>query len=162
MYNIYNKNGFGVSLLTFYNFISSILSYVFTFIIYLFIFGVIRLIYLDVKKMSRFESDDVNANDVPTASLKTLPGQTATDLKRRYTIYENAVIGRNKNCDIVLKESYISAQHVRIWYEKKEWYLEDLGSRNGTSVNGQRIKRRVILDPQDEISVGKLRFKFEL
>ena len=100
MYNIYNKNGFGVSLLTFYNFISSILSYVFTFIIYLFIFGVIRLIYLDVKKMSRFESDDVNANDVPTASLKTLPGQTATDLKRRYTIYENAVIGRNKNSTI--------------------------------------------------------------
>ena len=49
--------------MTVYTFLSSVLSYVFTVIIYLFIFSVIRLIYLDVRKMSRFETN--NANDIP-------------------------------------------------------------------------------------------------
>ena len=113
--------------MTFYNFLSSILSYVFTLIIYLFIFSVIRLIYLDVKKMSRFE--DNSAKD---------------------------------SCDIVIKEDYISARHLEIWYEDGEWYLQDLGSRNGTAVNGHRIRNTVILDPEDVISVGGLNFAFEL
>ncbi len=150
--------------MTFYNFLSSILSYVFTFVIYLFIFGIIRLIYLDVKKMSRFENDSVNVSGVATASLRTLPGQSPAEtvLKKRYMIYGQAIIGRNKTCDIILREKYVSSQHVRIWFEKDEWYLEDLGSRNGTKINGQRIARRVMLDPQDEISIGGLRFIFEM
>lgn len=149
--------------MTFYTFLSSILSYVFILIIYLFLFGIIRLIYLDVKKMSRFEKEGVNVSGVETASLRSVAGQKLeeTVLKKRYMIYGQAVIGRNKTCDIVLKEKFISARHLRIWFEDGEWYLEDLGSRNGTKINGQRIAGSVILDPQDEISVGGIRFIFE-
>lgn len=150
--------------MTFYNYLSTIFSYIFTLIIYLFIFGVIRLIYLDVKKMSRFENESVNVSGMETASLKTLHSKnnTNTELKNRYMIYDEAVIGRDKSCDIILREKYISSQHVRIWYEDGEWYLEDLESRNGTSINGQRIRGEVILDPQDEIAIGDLHFVFEL
>ena len=148
----------------FYNFLSSVLSYIFTFIIYLFIFGVIRLIYLDIRKMNRFENESVNVSGAATASLRPLHSKNKTelDLKNRYMIYDHAVIGRDKSCDIVLREKYISLKHVEIWFENGEWYLEDLGSRNGTCVNGQRIARRVILDPEDEISVGGIHFVFEL
>lgn len=148
--------------MTFYNFLSSILSYVFTFIIYLFIFSVIRLIYLDVKKMSRFE--DNNTADENCASLKPAKSKVPIEstLKNRYPIYGSAVIGRARSCDIVIKEEYISAKHIRIWYDDGEWYLEDLGSRNGTAVNGQRIRNTVILDPEDVISLGGLNFVFEL
>ncbi len=150
--------------MTFYNFLSTIFSYIFTLIIYLFIFGVIRLIYLDVKKMSRFESENVNVSGLETASLKTVRsrGNADQELKNRYMIYGEAIIGRNKKCDIVLKGQYVSGQHVRIWYEKGEWYLEDLGSRNGTEINGQRIRNRVMLDPQDKIVIGDLHFIFEV
>lgn len=148
--------------MTFYNFLSTILSYIFTLIIYLFIFSVIRLIYLDVKKMSRFELE--NANNEECASLKPVKSKVRTqyELKNRYTIYDEAVIGRSRDCDIVIPEEFISATHVRIWYDDGEWYLEDLGSRNGTTVNGQRIKNVVILDPEDIISLGGLNFAFEL
>ena len=50
---------------------------------------------------------------------------------------------------------------VIIWYENGEWYLEDLGSRNGTYVNGQRIRQEVILDTEDTVSLGGLNFVFE-
>ena len=150
--------------MTLYSLISSILSYVFTVIIYLFIFGVIRLIYLDVKKMSRFESEQVNVSGVATASLRTLSTKKPLDepLQKRYVIYGEAIIGRNKSCDISIRANFISARHVRIWFEDNEWFLEDLGSRNGTTINGQRIAHRVMLDPQDEISVGGIRFVFEV
>ena len=148
--------------MTFFSFLSTILSYVFTFIIYLFIFSVIRLIYLDVKKMNRFE--DNNATGANVASLKKAKSKIQTEypLKSRYPIYESAVIGRSKACDIVIPEDFISSKHLHIWYEDDDWYLEDLGSRNGTSVNGQRIMEPVILDPEDEISIGGLNFIFEL
>ncbi len=148
--------------MTILSLLSNVLSYVFTFIIYLFIFAVIRLIYLDVKKMSRFETN--NTNDEECASLKPVKskGINTKGLKNRYPIYGEAVIGRSKSCDIVIAEDFISAKHIRIWLDDGEWYLEDLGSRNGTTVNGQRIRDTVILDPEDEISLGGMKFIFEL
>ncbi len=148
--------------MTFYNFLSSIFSFVFTFIIYLFIFSVIRLIYLDVRKMSRFEGKDLA--DAEYASLKPTRSKVPVQSKisNRYSIYGNATIGRGKASDICIKEDYISAKHAHIWFEDGEWYLEDLGSRNGTAVNGQRIRDVVILDPEDIISFGGLNFVFEL
>ncbi len=150
--------------MTFYNLLSSIFSYFFTIIIYLFIFGVIRLIYLDVKKMSRFEDESVNVSGLETAALRTMLSRShaESELKKRYMIYGHAMIGRNKSCDITLREKYISGEHVRIWFEDGEWYLEDLGSRNGTLINGQRIRNTVILDAQDQITLGELHFVFEL
>ncbi len=150
--------------MTFFNLLSSIFSYIFTLIIYFFIFGVIRLIYLDVKKMSRFEDESVNVSGLETAELKTLHIRNVSnpDIKKRYMIYGKALVGRNKSCDIVLREKYISGEHARIWFEKGEWYLEDLGSRNGTYINGQRIRNTVILDARDEIAFGELEFLFEL
>ena len=148
--------------MTFYNFLSSIFSYIFTFIIYLFIFSVIRLIYLDVKKMSRFEGN--NITDSEYASLKPAKSKVpvSSPLANRLAIYGEAIIGRGKGCDISIKEDYISAKHAHIWFDDGEWYLEDLGSRNGTAVNGQRIREAVILDPEDVISFGGLNFVFEL
>ena len=147
--------------MTVYSFISTVLSYVFTVIIYLFIFSVMRLIYMDVKKMSRFESEDFSA--APTASLRLTKSKVplTSEVKRRYPIYGEAVIGRSKKCDIVISEKFVSGEHLKIWYEDGEWYLEDLGSRNGTFVNDQRIRKMVLLDPEDVISIGGLNFVFE-
>lgn len=148
--------------MTIFSFISTILSYVFTVIIYVFIVFVIRLIYLDVKKMSRFENNSIN--DTACASLRPVKSgiELTSPLKRRYNIYGEAVVGRSADCDIVINEKFVSQKHLIIWYENGEWYLEDLGSRNGTRVNGQRIKREVILDPEDEISIGGLNFVFDI
>lgn len=152
----------GVKRMTIFNFISSILSYVFTFIIYVFIFLVIRLIYMDVKKMSRFEENSVE--DTECASLRPIKSKVPLthELHRRYTIYDEAVIGRGKDCDIVINEKFVSIKHAIIWREDDEWYLDDLGSRNGTQVNGQRIKQEVVLEPQDVISIGGLNFVFDI
>ncbi|GAB5406535.1 MAG: FHA domain-containing protein [Aureliella sp.] len=67
---------------------------------------------------------------------------------------ERLIIGRRESCDIVLRFSNVSGQHARLSLEEGYWFLKDLGSRNGTKVNGYRISRKR-LDPGAAISIAK-------
>ncbi len=74
---------------------------------------------------------------------------------------ECTVIGRGRNADLVLSEATISRAHAVLGYEAGKLFLEDLGSTNGTLVNGVR-ERRVLLADGDELQMGKLQLKIRL
>ncbi len=77
-----------------------------------------------------------------------------------YLQKDKLVIGRRESCDIVLRFSNVSGQHARMTLEQGYWFLKDLGSRNGTKVNGYRISRKR-LDPGVTISFAKHSFTME-
>lgn len=64
------------------------------------------------------------------------------------------VIGRSPSSDIVIDEPYVSASHARFTIQGPALVLEDLGSTNGTMVNGHIIKQPVTLRDTDEVQVG--------
>jgi pSer/pThr/pTyr-binding forkhead associated (FHA) protein len=66
----------------------------------------------------------------------------------------SSVIGRAPECEIRLDDAYISQQHARIFGKNGSWYVEDLGSTNGTYVNEQRLASPAMLQPGDRIRVG--------
>jgi len=70
------------------------------------------------------------------------------------------MIGRAPGCDIVIDSPVVSARHFIILHNKGIYHLEDLGSMNGTFVNGQRLARRTRLCSGDKISVVGLIFIF--
>ncbi|QOY60613.1 FHA domain-containing protein [Thermophilibacter immobilis] len=64
------------------------------------------------------------------------------------------VVGRSSSSDIVVDEPYVSASHARFTLQGPALVLEDLGSTNGTLVNGHPIGQAVTLREADEVQVG--------
>ena len=65
-----------------------------------------------------------------------------------------AIIGRSPSCDAVLDSGRVSRRHARIFQDPfGRWIVEDLGSRNGVTIGGQRIGARAVL-PGEKIVVG--------
>lgn len=69
------------------------------------------------------------------------------------------VIGRAPDNDVVLDESYISRHHAKIILENGKYFIEDLGSRIGTTINGGQVTKKELAFG-DEISLGEIRITF--
>ncbi|MDH5344505.1 MAG: FHA domain-containing protein, partial [Gammaproteobacteria bacterium] len=69
------------------------------------------------------------------------------------------LIGRNAICDIDIVHEWISRHHALIIRNDKSTLIVDLNSRNGTYVNGERVKSHVLIN-NDIISLGDHRLKF--
>src|SRR4051794_18878033 len=68
------------------------------------------------------------------------------------------LVGRKEDCDIQLDHKSISKQHCVIVKTDGLLLLRDLGSTNGTRVNGQRVRRAALL-PNDHLNIASLRYK---
>ena len=73
------------------------------------------------------------------------------------------MIGRGSDCELMLTgDDYISTRHARVVRANdRNWYVEDLGSANGTYVNGQRITAPTTITLQDSVRIGKTVLKLE-
>ncbi len=71
-----------------------------------------------------------------------------------------SVLGRHPECDIVLEAGAVSRQHAAIVRESDHYFLEDMGSRNGTFLNGNLIRKREPLTNGDQVTICDLAFKF--
>lgn len=79
----------------------------------------------------------------------------------RYELLHEAVtIGRDQANDIVVPhDSNVSRSHAEVQFRDERWLLVDLGSRNGTIVNGRRIRQHPLREG-DRIQVGQITFVF--
>ncbi len=71
------------------------------------------------------------------------------------------VIGRGRGADVVIAESTISRAHAAIGYDEEGFFMQDLGSRNGTWVNG-RPEPRARLRDGDQLQLGRLQLQLSL
>ncbi len=72
-----------------------------------------------------------------------------------------ATIGRDARCDVRLADTAASRQHCQVRRDPSGWVVQDLGSTNGTFVNGQRISGAQLVRPGDTIGVGKTVLRLE-
>jgi hypothetical protein len=73
-----------------------------------------------------------------------------------------ATLGRSRQCDVVLDDPNVSRQHAEIRPRGGSWVLTDLGSTNGSSLNGRRIAGPEVLKPGDRLEIGTSLISFEL
>ncbi|WP_406695823.1 FHA domain-containing protein [Singulisphaera sp. Ch08] len=68
-------------------------------------------------------------------------------------------VGRQDDCQLRIKSSQVSRKHCELFEKKGLLLVKDLGSSNGTFVNGKRIQEQQVLEPGDELTIGQLLFK---
>ncbi len=74
---------------------------------------------------------------------------------------DRVVIGRSRECDVVLSDPNVSRRHAELRRDENGWHAVDLGSTNGVKVNGRRVDQ-VVLRDGDRITVGVSDLTFEL
>jgi Protein of unknown function (DUF3662)/FHA domain len=84
------------------------------------------------------------------------------DGKRMIVGPAGATLGRSRQCDVVLSDPNVSRQHAEVRPRGGSWVLSDLGSTNGSSLNGRRINGPEVIKPGDEIELGTSIIRFEL
>jgi diguanylate cyclase (GGDEF)-like protein len=107
-------------------------------------------------------TEDAIPSAMPVCDRGTLTMVSGTEAGSVYRLGANTVVGRSLDCQIKIHEAGVSRRHALITQSgETEYYVQDLGSRNGTTVRGRPITRARLTDG-DRIGVGPVFFRFAL
>jgi hypothetical protein len=103
-----------------------------------------RLLLAAIEWMSALDADIEAAWARPRLPSLGLPSTEGARL----------TVGRSPSCDCVLPEECVSRRHAELRRDEGRWFLRDLGSSNGTRVNGVRVSEEIEVRPGDRLSLG--------
>lgn len=132
-----------------------VLRIAFLLLLYLFLAAIARVLLRDLRaatsepgaELGRLVTIDSPVEDPAAGAVFALDAVTT--------------LGRDVNNTIVVDDAYVSAEHAVLTYRGRAWFVEDLGSKNGTFVNGGAVEDIQPLGFGDEVQVGRVRFRLE-
>jgi hypothetical protein len=138
-----------------------ILRIVFIFLLYFFVFQVIRVISRELRVVAT--RGTVAGNPDASAGHGGLqvvdPGDSSLRRGDVYDLDPVSVIGRNRRATIVVDDSFVSSEHAQVTWDEDGWWVSDLGSTNGTFVNGQQVHSPTMFGQNDVVQVGGVSFQ---
>lgn len=94
------------------------------------------------------------ARKIPGINLNIQAGEQTPI--QRYITQPEILLGRDSRCDIPLLNDTVSVRHARLSYHHGQWWLEDLGSTNGTWLNKEKVSTPTVIIGGDQIDCGKV------
>jgi len=79
-----------------------------------------------------------------------------------FPLREVTSLGRTLTNSIVLRDPFVSSHHALLEWRERRWWLEDMGSRNGTTLNGEPVTRPTIVTWGDLIGIGRVILRLEV
>ncbi len=144
-------------------FVLTVLKVVFLALLYFFVYRALRSVALDVRSAAassrRRDTAPARPREREPSRGKPPRALVVTDERnpkgRSYRLDGTLQIGRSDSCDITLQDTYASSFHARVFSRDGEWYVEDLGSTNGTYLNQRRVTSPSELHAGDRVKIGK-------
>lgn len=139
----------------------TVLKYLFLVLLYLFLARAVRVIYLDlvgprVPRPAAQKTPTADAAKRKRQSPRTLVVTEADGEPQTFPMNDEALtIGRGSTCEVVLSDNYASQFHARVFPHNGSWFVEDLGSTNGTYLNRVKVSSPSPLAAGDQIRIGK-------
>ncbi len=116
--------------------------------------------FLFLWKNFRIESELLASRKTPPLSISYIDYKGKK--KTKHFRDPEITLGRDPHNDIYLENETVSAHHACLCYHHGQWWLEDLASTNGTTLNKEEVKTPTIIIGDDEIHCGKVPLKVHL
>jgi hypothetical protein len=152
--------------------VAILLKFGFLAVLFLFLLWIARSALRDLRRDEReapagaeyAEGDGLVANgEVAGAELEprleVIAGK-GHDPGHMFDVGAGARLGRAAASEVHIDDSYASAAHARVYRRAGRVYIEDLGSTNGTFVNGRQITRPVALEANDTVRIGDTELRY--
>jgi pSer/pThr/pTyr-binding forkhead associated (FHA) protein len=127
-------------------FVLTLLRLIFLALLFIFVWQVSRSMSRHVGSIT--PSQKRTKNEIVFVRSESQAGQS-------YVIKDALTLGRSPDADVLLDDPYASEFHLRLVSEDDRLTLHDLGSTNGTYLNGRRVTNPVVLSKSDSLQVGK-------
>jgi hypothetical protein len=132
-----------------------VLRLLFLALLYAFLWMVVKALVRDLRAAAREPTMELGRLMVIAApSGEPAPGSI-------FALDAITSLGRDVNNSIVVEDDFVSATHAALTYRGRAWYVEDLGSTNGTFVNGSQVDGLSPIAFGDEIQLGQVRLRLE-
>lgn len=123
-------------------------------LLYLFLFAVVRVLLRDLRASAKVRGELGRLVVVASPRGEPVAGTT-------FALDAVATLGRDVNNSIVLDDPFASSEHAILTFRGRSWYVEDLGSTNGTFLNGSPVERLAPLGFGDEVQIGEIRLRLD-
>ncbi len=147
----------------------------FTVLIYVFICIVLIYLIKDLHSTAKLQTtahaftlDDGERMSRPAATERSGPGLLRVESAPQeyalegveFALDRELKLGRGPQNEIILPDRFASNSHARLYNRDGQYWLEDLGSKNGTYLNGKPLAETTVLANGDQIRIGEIIFKF--
>jgi pSer/pThr/pTyr-binding forkhead associated (FHA) protein len=136
-------------------------------LLYLFFFRVLRAVWTEINPAKIVEAPATTGpgraratrgrttrragkSGQPTLRVIEPPGLRG----QAYPLDDEVTLGRAAGCQVPLEDSYASQVHARVFNREGQWYVEDLGSTNGTYLNRRRVAGPMVMKRRDRVQIG--------
>jgi len=132
-------------------------------LLYLFLLGVVLIMWRDWRAVARQIEQARHSSARSLGRLVVIEGGK-TDLAPGQSFALSVVtgLGRDPSNTVVIDVPFASTEHALLSLRGDRWWLEDLGSKNGTRLNGERLNAPAIVATGDEVGIGGVRLRIEL
>lgn len=126
-------------------------------VVYFFLLQLLIIMWRDLRPVAPLASQPK-----PVAFLEIVdPAKSGKLAGDQYVLEPVTSLGRSPQNAIVLADASVSAEHALVFHRLGRWWVEDLGSTNGTSVNNVRVEQPTVISTGDVISVGAVRLRLQ-
>lgn len=132
-------------------------------LLYLFLAGIVVVMWRDWRATAR-QIQDVRDSGARTLGRLVVLGSGETELVpgQSFPLSVATGLGRSLSNSVVIQDTFASAEHALLSLRNGRWWLQDLDSKNGTKLNGERLNAAAIVATGDEIGIGAVRLRIEL
>ena len=151
----------------------TLLKYVFLAILYLFFLRVLRAVWIELREPKPAPVPDSAGGATSPPLARPLPGAPAGTGQRlgpeklvvhepaqlsgvEFLLSDEMTVGRAAGCGVALPDdTFVSQLHARVFRRDGELFVEDLGSTNGTYLNGKKVSAASVMRKGDRVQVGR-------